>query len=473
MAPPSNYLIHALPSFVTRRLSGAFCLLLAAQVWADPASRPWHLDVALGTPDWLELRVQHRLRYETLDSQFRVRGSGGDQLLGLQTFAHLRLGTRQSHVGLELQDSRGWLDDTGTPLDTGLINSAELLQAYAEWTPTAAAVPGALTLRAGRLTRDFGSRRLIARNRFRATINNFTGLDARLISARGWELDALVLMPVVRRPTDRRALDDNTAGFDEEDTGTAVWLASWRTAPDRWQQRLEFYVVGLHESDDRFDTRNRRLWTPGVRFYREPLPGHFDYQLELMVQSGESRATTATRDLRDLDHLAHFESFYAGYTWAHTRAPRLGVLFDYASGDDDPTDGRNERFDTLFGARRGELGPTGIFGPLQRANILSVGSRGSLHLSSKVQAMLSHRANWLASTRDSWGSTGLQDRTGAAGRFVGHQIEFVLQWAPVKDTLSFELGGAWLSQGEFRQEVGGLDDPNDSTYLYTQATLSY
>jgi hypothetical protein len=56
---------------------------------------------------------------------------------------------------------------------------------------------------------------------------------------------------------------------------------------------------------------------------------------------------------------------------------------------------------------------------------------------------------------------------------VGHQVEFTVQWTVLKDTLNLELGGAWLSQGEFRQRIGGLDDPNDSTYLYTQASLSY
>ena len=462
-----------MPTFTTRHVIFWLGLTLPGFACADAEENPWRLDTAAGAPDWVELRVQHRLRYETVDNQFRARGVGGDQLLGLQTLAHLRLGGKRVHAGFELEDARGWLDDAGTPLDTGLVNSAELLQGYLEWTPYPATLPGALTLRAGRVTKDFGSRRLIARNRFRNTINSLTGLEATFIARQGWEIETLLAMPVVRRPSDRRALDDNAAAFDEEDSGSAVWLAAWRTAPGEWHQRVELYVVGLQESDTRFDTRNRQLWTPAFRLYRDPAPGVFDYQLEMMGQFGESRASTSPLDKRELDHFAHFESLYAGYTWDHARAPRLGILFDYASGDDDPTDGDTERFDTLFGARRGELGPSGIFGPFQRTNLLSVGTRGNLRLRPNVQAMLSHRANWLASASDSWGASGLRDQSGHAGRFVGHQVEFAVQWAMIKDTLNLELGGAWLSQGDFRRRVGGLDDPNDSTYLYTQATLSY
>jgi hypothetical protein len=462
-----------LPTSTTRGALLGLCLCLSGFAFAEAEKKPWRLDAAFRAPDWLELKVQHRLRYETVDSQFRARGAGGDQFLALQTLAHLRLGGKRAHLGLELQDSRGWLDDAGTPLDTGLVNSAELLQAYLEWTPTADSLPGALTLRTGRVTKDFGSRRLIARNRFRNTINNLTGLDAHFIARQGWEVETLLAMPVMRRPSNRRVLDDNAAALDEEDTGSAVWLAAWRTAPGKWQQRVELYVVGLEESDARFDTRNRRLFTPAFRLYRDPAPGRFDYQLEMMGQFGESRGSTNPLDQRDLDHFAHFESLYAGYTWVHALAPRLGILFDYASGDDDPTDGDTERFDTLFGARRGELGPSGIFGPFQRTNILSVGTRGNLRLTTDVQAMLSHRANWLASASDTWAAAGLRDTSGSSGRFVGHQVEFTVQWTVLKDTLNLELGGAWLSQGEFRQRIGGLDDPNDSTYLYTQASLSY
>ena len=47
----------------------------------------------------------------------------------------------------------------------------------------------------------------------------------------------------------------------------------------------------------------------------------------------------------------------------------LSALFDLASGDDPRSPDRFARFDTLFGPRRFELGPSGIFGPLARTNL--------------------------------------------------------------------------------------------------------
>ena len=440
---------------------------------AGGAEAPWRLRAALGAPDWIQLGVQHRLRYETVDAQFRARGTGGDQLLSLQTLAALRVGGKRLGLGVELEDARGWRDDAGTPLDTGLINTAELLQGYLEWTPEARHDGAAMSARLGRITTDFGSRRLIARNRFRNTVNNFTGLDLRFVAPAGWELEGLAAMPVVRRPGDRPALDANSAMLDEEDTGSALWLAAWRSAGDKSDPRLELYLVGLHESDSRFDTRNRRLWTPGARLYRDPAPGHLDYQIEVVGQLGEIRASSSSADRLDLEQQAHFESVYAGYTWSRPMMPRLVLLFDHASGDDNPDDRQSQRFDTLFGARRGELGPTGIFGPISRTNLLSMGARGTLQPWPSMQAMLSHRANWLASARDAWSVANLRDPQGGSGSFIGHQIEFSLQWTPIKESLQFELGGAWLSSGRFRSEVGSPDDPGASSYLYTQMTLSY
>ena len=69
--------------------------------------------------------------------------------------------------------------------------------------------------------------------------------------------------------------------------------------------------------------------------------------------------------------MAGFAHASAGYTFDAAWTPRVRVAWDYASGDADPNDGQNNRFDTLFGARRFEYGPTGIYGAVFRANLNS------------------------------------------------------------------------------------------------------
>jgi hypothetical protein len=123
----------------------------------------------------------------------------------------------------------------------------------------------------------------------------------------------------------------------------------------------EIYFYHLDETDTRRSpSRNRRLFTTGVRILRQPQKDHLDFQVEMAGQWGEVRATTAS-DAKKLNHgawLGHWENglHVNGFLFS----PRFALLYDYASGDENPNDLKSERFDTLFGARRWEYGPTGI-----------------------------------------------------------------------------------------------------------------
>ena len=73
-------------------------------------------------------------------------------------------------------------------------------------------------------------------------------------------------------------------------------------------------------------------------------------------------------------------------------SPRLIFQYDYASGDDDPNDADNNRFDTLYGARRFDFGPTGIYGPFARANLSTPGMRIKLKPAANMLLAFLHYA---------------------------------------------------------------------------------
>lgn len=332
----------------------------------DPA--PFSLQHALRLPDWLSLSVQSRFRYETLDGQFRTGGQGGDQALVTQTTALLEAGSNKARVGLEMLDARAMLDDGGTPVDTTTVGAADLLQAYGVLKfADLPGLTGTNELRIGRQTIDFGSRRLLARNRFRNTINAFTGADWKFAASAGWSTEVFVAAPVARLPGDKPSLLNNEAAWDEEDFGSVFWLVAARSAPILGRARLEGYVMGLHETDESFATRNRNIVTPGVRFFREPASAAFDYQFEIALQAGTVRSDDKASTLKDLDHFAHYETLQVGYTFKAPWSPRVAAMFDYASGDHAPGDNDSGRFDTLFGARRFDYGPTSLWGAFSRA----------------------------------------------------------------------------------------------------------
>lgn len=152
-------------------------------------------------------------------------------------------------------------------------------------------------------------------------------------------------------------------------------------------------------------------------------------------------------------------------------APRLTLQYDYASGDGDPNDDRNGRFDTLYGARRFEFGPTGIFGVLARSNISSPG--GGIELSPRPgwSLMAAYRAAWLASRRDALTTNGVRDPEGESGSFIGHLLETSLRVSLLPGNLGLELGGAHLFAGELlTSQTPAVDD---TTYGYVQTTLTF
>lgn len=458
-------------------LGAGICLCALA---AAAEAAPFSLAESAGLPAWIDFSVENRFRYETLDNQFRANGRGGDQVLAIRTLAKLEAGSERLRAGVEMIDARSELDDAGTPLDTSHVDAADLLQAYARYrTGDNPKLFGATSeFRLGRQTLDFGSRRLVSRNRYRNTINAFTGLDWKLAGEGGWTGEALAVVPVVREPTDFASLAANEAVFDEEDFGTVLWLVGWTSAPfasgTLAGARLETYLVGLDESDRHVETRNRRLVTPGARLFREPARGRLDFQFEVMLQTGTSRLDANPANVTDLDHFAHYEHAQLGYTAEAPWSPRVAALFDHASGDSDPNDRDNGRFDTLFGARRFDYGPTGIWGTFQRANVISPGARLNLAPAPPLRVMAGYRAFWLASRRDQWVPTRVRDASGNAGRFLGNQFEFSATWALVPGNVTLELGGACLLGGGFVERAPNRGrDGEDSTYLYTQLTFAF
>ena len=109
---------------------------------------------------------------------------------------------------------------------------------------------------------------------------------------------------------------------------------------------------------------------------RYPARGPFDFEVEGAFQRGTSRLGTGL--LTELNHSAWFSQFSLGTTLAGPWTPSLAISYLQASGDRSPTDQENKSFDPFFGARRFELGPTGILGAIQPKNrsAVSVGTLG-------------------------------------------------------------------------------------------------
>jgi hypothetical protein len=439
---------------------------------SPPTEEPWRVHDAVGAPAWLRFGLEHRSRVEQLEHDFRANATGTSRALSLRTLLSAELALSALVVGAELQDSRAYATQE-TPLSTALVNPLEPLQAYVGLRLKSLITEGdqaSMTL--GRMTLDLGSRRLVSRTEFRNTIYSFTGIDLQWSSAEHHLLRAFAVVPVVMLPTAPADLSRNRIQLDQENFNVAFWGVFFGAPEIAPGLQLETYVFGLHERDSTLEaTPDRRLVTPGLRLLRAPAAGQPDFQVELMGQLGRSRATRASTDTTDLAHRAGSLHATVGYSFDAPWAPRLALQGDYASGDKRPDDKLNGRFDPLFGDRRFELGPTGIYGAFARSNLRSLGARLELSPTRHFDAFAGYRLLWLAASRDAWTTAGVSDPSGKSGRFLGQQLEARLRWQILPRNLALELGAALLLRGYFaRNAPGGRDDT--PLYGYTQITAT-
>jgi hypothetical protein len=147
--------------------------------------------------------------------------------------------------------------------------------------------------------------------------------------------------------------------------------------------------------------------------------------------------------------------------------PILKGQYDYASGDRNPDDNRQDTFDKLYGARRFEFGPTGIYGWIFRSNTSTPGVRLVLQPSSAFEWISAYRWAWLAESRDFWIGTGLRDATGRSGSYLGSQLELRLRFDP-RPFFRLETGYARFFKGSYPERVPGSPGTGDSNYFYIQ-----
>jgi hypothetical protein len=432
----------------------------------------WNLHDALGLPAWLSLSLEQRTRYETMDGCFKAGCRGGDQQIPMQTDLWLEARFGRWRAGGEFLDARQFGADEDSGINNTHVDEADFIQGYVAWADQNVLYSGlGVEAIAGRQTLNLGSRRLVARNNMRNTINTFDGFKLRIVDYNHWQFNAFVTKPVGRYPNDSDQLLDHFHSFDEPEE--QIWFSGGFLEVYDLPGKInaELYLYHLDEGDrKRNPTSNRRYLTPGMRFYLKPAKGNFDFQSETIGQWGTVRSSRNSD--KDLDHSAWYQHLDIGYTFEMPGSPRLAVEYDYASGDHDPNDDKDQRFDTLFGARRFEFGPTGMYGAFARSNINTPGVRLGFSPRPNFQAFIAHRLYWLAEDKDAWTTAGLRDRTGNTGSFIGQQVELSARY-DFNSSLNFEAGWAHLFKGAFAKETANAPDSEDVDYFYAQSLFRF
>ncbi|MFZ5746589.1 MAG: alginate export family protein [Pseudomonadota bacterium] len=440
----------------------SFPTLLAAPAAAQDADAPVTVSIGGST----------RVRGEAIGGQPRPTGPASDAMLSFSTSIEAKVKAGPLTIGGELRDARAYGEADDSTRGTAEVNALEPLQGYAALDLGVLGIGGA-SVTGGRFSMELGSGRLVGSPAFSNSVQSYLGGRFDWANGRNDNLTLFWTRPFQALPSDRDGIADNKVELDRANGNVTFFGGIVTKAKLVAGADVELYAFRFLENDAPARlTRNRHVTTFGGRVVRAPAKGAIDFELEVAGQHGRQRAGTSASDKADLTVRAAYVHATVGRSLPGGWNPRVAVVFDYATGDgrDPATYGR---FDNLFGARRGDFGPTSLFGEITRSNLVSPGLRLEGKPAKRLDFFVMARGLWLATSTDSFAATGVRDATGQSGRFAGFEVEARARRWLVPKRLRFELGGAWLAKGHFLRDAPNARHAGDTRYVYSDLTYSF
>jgi len=434
----------------------------SAPAATKPAKEPdWFdclKDIPLG-PGKLDVGGSIRTRYELLDD-FTILGvntNRADEMLLLRSRISLdyKITGQQLHFFVEAQDARFWLsalERSDFAATHPHLNQADLRQAFVEWRKISGTPFG---FKIGRQSITYADKRIFGPGEWGNTGRYQWDAGKFYIQTDAVDVDLLYGRQVQPYP----------ASFDDEhyDYDMVGVYAQIKKLP------VKLDVFYLLRYDDEGTTRgeaglgDRRTHTMG--FYVDGKAGgrkEWDYGGTVAFQAGQFG--------RD-DLCAYGLNSRLGYTFDLPWQPRLGFEFSYASGDRDPTDGRHETFDNVFGAVDTYYGRMNLFSWM---NLEDYQLTASVKPAKDVEIRADYHLFRLATDNDAWyfcnGRAARRDPAGDAGQTVGHEIDLLARWK-INRHLELYAGYAHFFDGGFvdRTAGGGFD----ADWLFAQLVFSF
>ncbi len=337
-----------------------------------------------------------------------------------------------------------------------------------------------LLLTVGRQAISYGDSRLVADSRWGNFGRTFDALRLRYEESNFW-VEGFAMRPVQIK---RHEFDDS----DSADNFFGVY-SSTTALPF---QTTDFYVFYRDKSDNQPDldptnkTNPQGSWNgPAARFVTigarvASAPGKlngWDYNAEAAYENGDLYKSTLQSTRYNLSAFAVHAG--AGYTFKNvTWTPRVGLTYDFASGDDNPNDSDSQSFQNLFPSNHDKFGLMDEFG---WRNIHDLRFEVNLKPIKKLSFDYHYHAFWLADTHDFWyrgnGISTLRTttpdghdvRTIGASNYAGQEVDFIASYDVTKN-LKVQAGYAHFFAGQYLVDTG---PHSDADFGYVMTTLSF
>jgi hypothetical protein len=399
-------------------------------VAAAPARPPLPNRVNDVLPSWLRVRGEFRERMEGFD------GAGFDDSredlywLSRFRFNATVIASKSLSFQAQVQDARvakKTVGPTGSPFKA----TFDLRMAFAD----IGATTGPVTVRAGRQELVYGDQRLIGHVSWLNAARTFDGAKATF-RTKAFSVDAFATSVV-------RILDGD---FDKSGAGNRFMGAYATTTKLVKNGTVEPYALWKRDANLRGELGglgNLQHTTFGVRAIGK-LPARLDYNIEMAGQRG----TLGSEDVKA----------WAGHWQLRESLPGPGAVkltgeYNYASGDEDPTDGVRGTFDQLYPTPHDKYGLADQVG-WKNIHHARAGFEFAPLRATPVQ--LNYHSWWLAETRDAlYGvGSGASARViaGAADRHVGQEVDIQLSRA-ITPQIQVAGGYAHIFTGAFLKQA--------------------
>jgi hypothetical protein len=353
-----------------------------------------------------------------------------------------------------------------------------------------------LGLKIGRQVLQYGSERLIGPGDWNNFGRSFDAAKLRY-QVKDWSLDAFVgtVATNIRSQYNQSDLFNGT----ETNRGqifTGLYFSSNSLVP---VQTTDFYAFYLDQNsgpmnrptaygrDTSFVTLGARVKSKPGAFHHEPAPASdgktvadgkstpppppapkkavgLDYDAEFVFQTGQAGS---------LDLTAWGMHAGLGYTFDIPWTPRIGLEYNYGSGDRNPNDGKIETFQGLFPSNHN---PYGLMDEFSWQNMQNPALTITAAPTKTITTQFEFHGFWLANTNDFWyqsnGTTTVRPLNAAAraaDSFAGMELDVIVTWKPLKQ-VSFQGGYSHFFAGDYLKDTGAHDDAD---FAYIQTVIQF
>jgi Alginate export len=325
-----------------------------------------------------------------------------------------------------------------------------------------------LVFTAGRQSITYGDSRLVADSRWNNFGRTFDALRLRFEKPDFW-VEAFAMRPVQIKRGD----------FDDSDSADNFFGIYASTTALKFQT-TDFYVFYRDKSDNQpdLDPTNKidpegtwngpaaRFVTIGARVASTPdMLNGWDYNGEAVYENGHVWASNLSSTRYDLSAFAVHAG--GGYTFRDVMwKPRVGITYDFASGDHDPHDHDSESFQNLFPSNHDRFGLMDEDG---WRNIHDLRFEVNIKPVKKLSLDFRYHAFWLADTSDYWyRSNGISTlrtttpdgrdvRTIGASNFAGQESDVIVSYDLTKN-VKLQTGYAHFFAGQYLVDTGPHSD---------------